>query len=118
RVMATATSEETKPYYDDAKPTFDNYWEYRTGAKEKAADYIKSYVADPTIPSIPIPAKPADTTDLNAPGPAVVPGAVKLQGAKTAIPPGGKTSTTSNGSNGSKSAPAKGKTKPKPRKRR
>jgi hypothetical protein len=112
RVLATATSAETKPYYDDAKPNFDNYWEYRTGAKEKAADYIKSYVADPTIPSIPIPAKPADTSNLTAPGPTTTSssGPVKLQGTA----PGVKTPAT----NGAKSAPTKGKAKPKPRKRR
>jgi hypothetical protein len=110
RVLATATSPETKPYYDDNKPTFDNYWEYRTGAKEKAADYIKSYVNDPTIPSIPIPAKPADTSNLDAPAPGTTSsGAVKLQGGS----PGAKTPANSNGS---KSAPTKGKPKPKTRK--
>ena len=106
RVLATATSPETKPYYDDAKPNFDNYWEYRTGAKEKAADYIKNYVDDPTIPSIPIPAKPADSS-LNAPGPATTTssGPIKLQASKAA------------GANGAKT-PAKGKSKPKTKKRR
>jgi hypothetical protein len=115
RVLATATSAETKPYYDEVKPNFDMYWDYRTGAKEKAADYVKSYVDDPTITSIPIPAKPPDATSLNAPTPTPSTGGVKLQSTKSAATPGGK--TTANG-NGAKSAPAKGKAKPKSKKRR
>src|SRR5262249_14286727 len=54
RVLATATSSVAKPFYDAAKQPFDQLWEYRTGAKDKAADYIKNYVADPTIAPAPI----------------------------------------------------------------
>jgi hypothetical protein len=115
RVLATATSSETKPYYDEVKPNFEMYWDYRTGAKEKAADYVKNYVDDPTITSIPIPAKPPDATSLNAPTPTPSTGGVKLQSTKSAATPGGK--TPANG-NGAKSAPAKGKAKPKSKKRR
>jgi hypothetical protein len=115
RVLATATSAETKPYYDEVKPNFDMYWDYRTGAKEKAADYVKSYVDDPTITSIPIPAKPPDATSLNAPTPTPSTGGVKLQSTKSAAAPGGK--SPANG-NGAKSTPAKGKAKPKSKKRR
>jgi hypothetical protein len=115
RVLATATTAETQPYYNEIKPNFDLYWDYRTGAKEKAADYIKNYVADPTIASIPIPAKPADASNLNAPAPTPTTGGVKLQSTKSAVAPGGKASA--NGA-GAKSAPTKGKAKPKTRKRR
>jgi hypothetical protein len=110
RVLATATSKETKPYSDDVKPNFDTYWDYRTGAKDKAADYIKNYASDPTIDSVPIPAKPADASGLNAPAPTTAPGAVKLQSTKASVAPAAS-------SNGAKSAPAKGKTKPKSKKR-
>jgi hypothetical protein len=110
RVLATATSKETKPYADDVKPSFDSYWENRTGDKDKAADYIKNYADDPTIASVPIPAKPADASSLNTPAPTTGPGAVKLQ----SNAPGGK--APANG-NGAKSAPTKGKTKPKSRRR-
>jgi hypothetical protein len=113
RVLATATSKETKPYSDDVKPTFDTLWEYRTGAKDKAADYIKNYVDDPTIDSVPIPAKPADGSSLNAPAP-TGPANIRMQAGKTAAP-GGK--TTANG-NGAKSTPTKAKPKPRPRRRR
>jgi hypothetical protein len=110
RVLATATSNETKPYYDEVKPNFDTYWDYRTGAKEKAADYIKNYVDDPTIASVPIPAKPADTSNLNAPAPTPATGGVKLQSTKSGATP----ATT----NGAKSTPTKGKAKPKSKRRR
>ncbi|MGH9752580.1 MAG: hypothetical protein ACREA2_07335 [Blastocatellia bacterium] len=115
RVLATATSKETKPYSDEVKPTFDTLWEYRTGAKDKAADYIKNYVDDPTIATVPIPAKPADTSSLSAPAPTTGPANVKMQAGKPAGAPGGKSPANSNGA---KSAPAKGKTKPKSRRRR
>jgi hypothetical protein len=106
RVLATATSKETQTYSEQVKPTFDTLWDYRTGAKEKAADYIKNYVDDPTIASIPIPAK-ADSSALAAPVPTTAPGPVKLQSTKAAAP-----------TNGGKSATPKTKAKPKPKKRR
>jgi hypothetical protein len=108
RVLATAASKETKPYADEVKPTFDNLWDYRTGAKDKAADYIKNYVDDPSIPSVPIPAKPVDQSSLNAPTATTAPGAVKLQSTKPAA--------AAANSNGAKSTPAKGKAKPKSKK--
>jgi hypothetical protein len=114
RVLATATSKETQTYSEQVKPTFDTLWDYRTGAKEKAADYIKSYADDPTIASIPIPAK-ADTSALAAPAPTTAPGAVKLQATKAAGANGGKAPASSNGA---KSAATKSKAKPKPRKRK
>ncbi|MBO0725058.1 MAG: hypothetical protein J2P52_05630 [Blastocatellia bacterium] len=110
RVLATATSKETKPYADEVKPTFDGLWDYRTGAKDQAADYIKNYVDDPTIASVSIPAKPVDQSSLNAPAATTtVPGAVKLQSTK----PAG--ATGANG-NGAKSTPAKGRAKSKSKK--
>src|SRR5215470_3547842 len=104
RVLATATKPEVKPYYDSAKNPFDIYWDYRTGAKEKAADYIKNYVADPTLASVPVPAKAEDTTNLNAPvAPTTGSTNVKLAGG-SATAPGAK--GNANG-NGGKPAPAK-----------
>jgi len=108
RVLATATKPEVKPYYDSAKNPFDVYWDFRTGAKEKAADYIKNYVADPTIASVPVPAKAEDTGNLNAPtAPTTASGPVKLASG-TGAAPSGKTATNGNG----KPAPAKGKQQP------
>jgi hypothetical protein len=114
RVLATATSKETQTYSEQVKPTFDTLWDYRTGAKEKAAEYIKNYVDDPTITSIPIPAK-ADSSALATPAPTTAPGPVKLQSTKAAGVNGAKAPAPGNGG---KSAPAKGKPKPKSRKRR
>ena len=113
RVLATATRPEVKPYYDSAKNPFDVYWDYRTGAKEKAAEYIRSYVADPTIAAVPVPAKADDSGSLNAPtAPTTAPAGVKLA---SGAAPGGKSAT--NGNSG-KTAPAKGKPPAKGRKKR
>jgi tetratricopeptide (TPR) repeat protein len=91
RVLATATGPDAKPVYEAAKPQFDVLWKFRTDAPDKAADYIKNYVNDPTAANVPIPAKPEDSSNLNAPAaPTVGPGAVKMQtGGATAIAPGG-----------------------------
>jgi hypothetical protein len=116
RVLVTATKPEVKGIYDFAKSQFDSFWEFRTGAKDKAPDYVKNYEADPTIAAVPVPAKPDDPSNLDAPA-APTPGAanVKLQATKPGVNPGGKAPTNGNGA---KSAPAKGKPKPKTRKRR
>ena len=90
RVLATATSPNTKPLYDAAKPQFDVLWKFRTDAPDKAAEYIKNYVNDPTITNVPVPAKPEDASSLNAPAPVTNPGAVKVQ-------PGGPAAPGSNG---------------------
>jgi len=114
RVLATANRPDAKNIYDAAKQPFDQLWEYRTGAKDKADEYIKNYAGDPTINSVPIPAKPADTTSLAAPAPTTTgPANVKLPTGKPSAAPGGK---AANG-NGAKSTPAKGKAKPKGRRR-
>jgi hypothetical protein len=112
RVLATATKPETKALYDVIKPNFDTYWEYRTGAKDKAADYIKNYVADPTIAAVPVPAKAEDTSNLNSPtAPTTGPANVKLSsGGAPAAPGKGATS------NGGKPKPAP-KASPKGKKR-
>jgi len=112
RVLATANRPDAKNIYDAAKQPFDQLWEYRTGAKEKAEDYIKNYVSDPTVNSVPIPAKPADASSLNVPVPTTGPANVKLPAGKPSAAPGGK---AANG-NGAKSAPTKAK--PKGRRRR
>jgi hypothetical protein len=115
RVLATATKPDTKNIYDAAKQPFDQLWDYRTGAKDKAADYVKNYADDPAIASVPIPAKPVDANGLNALAPTTGPANLKLPAGKPAAAPGGKAPANSNGA---KSAPAKGKAKPKSRKRR
>jgi len=111
RVLATANKPEVKGIYDFAKSQFDSFWEFRTGAKDKAPDYVRNYEADPTIAPVPVPAKPDDESNLNAPA-APTPGSpnVKLQTTKPGVAP-------ANG-NGAKSAPAKGKPKPKSKKHR
>ncbi len=112
RVLATASKPETKALYEAIKPNFDAYWDYRTGAKDKAADYIKNYVADPTISAVPVPAKAEDTSDSNAPSaPTTGPANVKLTtgGAPT-------TQSKSANGNGGKPTPVK-KAAPRGRKR-
>ena len=91
RVLATANTPNAKPYYDAVKPQFDVLWKFRTDAPDKASDYIKNYVNDPTITNVPVPAKPDDSSSLNAPAaPTAAPGAVKLQaGGPAAIAPVG-----------------------------
>jgi hypothetical protein len=110
RVLATATDPSAKPFYDAAKPQFDLLWKFRTDAPDKAADYVKNYVDDPTTANAPVPAKPEDASSLNTPAaPTTVPGNVKLQAGGPAIPPGG---------NGAKStADKKGSLKGKKRSR-
>jgi hypothetical protein len=116
RVLATANKPEVKGIYDFAKSQFDSFWEFRTGAKDKAPDYVKNYEADPTIAPVPVPAKPDDPSNLDAPAaPTAGAANVKLQTTKPGVTPGGK--SPANG-NGAKSAPAKGKPKPKSRKRK
>ncbi len=88
RVLATATTPSAKPIYDAVKPQFDLLWKFRTDAPEKATEYIRNYVNDPTIANVPVPAKPEDTSGLNAPS---VPtnANVKLQASAPAVVPGG-----------------------------
>jgi tetratricopeptide (TPR) repeat protein len=97
RVLATATSPGAKPFYDAVKPDFDVLWKFRTDAPEKAAEYVKNYVNDPTIANVPVPAKPDDASNLNAPADSVAtaPGAVKLQASGPAVVPGSGNSAKS-----------------------
>jgi len=89
RVLATANNPDAKPFYDAVKPQFDVLWKFRTDAADKASDYIKSYASDPTIPNVPVPAKPEDASSLNGPVPSTVPANVKLQASGPAGVPGG-----------------------------
>ncbi len=118
RVMATATKPESKSYYDAAKTYFDTYWNYRTKAPEKSAEYVKSFSADPTVagPTIPVKVEDANSAPLQAPaGPAA--GSVKLTssggggGSHNATSTSSKaTTTTTKGKAAPKAAP-KGKRK-------
>ncbi|MGE0127123.1 MAG: hypothetical protein AB7U82_03370 [Blastocatellales bacterium] len=116
RVLATATRPEVKPLYDAVKPQFDPLWDYRTGDKDKAPDYIRNYVADPTVASVPIPAKAEDASNLDAPAaPTTGAANVKLQAGGAAIAPGAKQPST-NG-NGAKPTSVKGQAVKSRRKR-
>jgi len=104
RFLATATKQDTKALVDAIKPNFDAYWDYRTGAKDKAAEYIRNYTADPTIAPVAVPAKAEDTSNLNAPAaPTTAPANVKLS---TSGAPAAQGKGTANGGGG-KSTPAK-----------
>ena len=121
RVLATSTKPEAKQFLDAVKPQFDTFWDFRTGAKEKAADYVKNYVNDPTIAAVPIPVKVETADNLNAPAaPTAAAGDVKLTGGGAPAPgaAGGKASANGNGKTSTKAAPTKNtKAKPKPKKR-
>ncbi len=120
RVMATATKPESKSYYDAAKTYFDTYWNYRTKAPEKAAEYVKSFSADPTVagPTVPVKVEEADSAPLQAPaGPAA--GSVKLTssggggGSHNATSTSSKaTTTTTKGKAAPKAAPKGKRRKP------
>src|SRR5215470_12462533 len=89
RVLATATSPNAKPFFDAVKPQFDVLWKFRTDAPDKAPDYVKNYVNDPTIANVPVPAKPDDASSLNGPVPTTAPGSIKLQAGGPAGGPAG-----------------------------
>ena len=117
RVMATATKPETKSLYDAAKGYFDAYWNYRTKAPEKGAEFVKAFSADPTVasPTIPVKVEDNDATTLQAPtGPAA--GTVKLSSGSGHATSG---KSTANG-NGKATTTTKGKAAPKatPKKRK
>lgn len=117
RVMATATKPETKSLQDAAKGYLDAYWNYRTKAPEKSADFVKAFSADPTVasPTIPVKVEENDSATLQAPtGPAA--GTVKLSSGGA---PGAGGKAAANG-NGKAAAPTKGKAAPKatPKKRK
>jgi len=89
RVLATANNPNAKNYYEVVKPQFDLLWKFRTDAPDKAADYVKNYANDPTIANVPVPAKPEDASNLNAPVPTTVTANVKLQaGVPAGLPAG------------------------------
>jgi hypothetical protein len=100
RVLATATGPNGQALYNAVKSDFDILWKFRTDAPDKAAEYIKNYVDDPTIGNVPVPAKPEDASSLNTPTAApaaATAGAVKLQAGGPAI-----TSGSNGASNGAK----------------
>lgn len=114
RVMATATKPETKSLQDAAKGYFDAYWNYRTKAPEKSAEYLKAFSADPTVasPTIPVKVEENDPASLQAPtGPAA--GSVKLSSGS-----GHATSGKSTANGNGKTAPKGKATKKAPTKKR
>lgn len=100
---------------DAAKGYFDAYWNYRTKAPEKGAEYVKAFSADPTVasPAIPVKVEENDQTTLQAPtGPAA--GTVKLSsggapGAGGKAANGNGKTTTTKGKAAPKAAPKKRK---------
>jgi len=96
RVIAiAATKPELKAIGDEARGIFDKFWKFRTEAPEKAADYIKAFQPDPTVPGPAIPVK-ADVS-ANTAAPEVGPTNTKLAS-------GGSTSNSKSGAkNGSSS---------------
>ncbi|MBL8187548.1 MAG: hypothetical protein JNK38_06050 [Acidobacteria bacterium] len=118
RVMATATKPETKSLYDAAKGYLDAYWNYRTKAPEKSAEFVKSFSADPTVASPAIPVKVEENDPVSLQGPtSPTAGSIKLSsggggapggGGKAAANGGGKTTTTK-GKAAPKAAPKKRK---------
>ncbi|MCI0524139.1 MAG: hypothetical protein L0Y75_02655 [Acidobacteria bacterium] len=122
RVLATATKPEAKGLNEAAKGQFDAFWDYRTAAMDKAADYVKNYSNDPTIAAVPIPVKVEAADNLNAPdAPTAAASNVKLTAGGAPVPgsQGGKASANGNGKAAPKAAPTKNtKAKPKPRKRK
>ncbi len=68
RVMATAIKSDYKEYLAYAKGNFDPLWKFRTDAPDKAVAYLQSYVADPTIADVAVPAKAvSDAPPANMP---------------------------------------------------
>ncbi len=101
RMVATANTPATKPMQDFGRESFNSLWGYRTGAPEKAAAYLKSYEADPTIADVAVPAK-ADTAETAMPsGPPTTGGNVKMAAGGSGAP--GSTP----GTNGTKAATTK-----------
>lgn len=119
RVIATATSPNAKGLEDAARESFNALWKYRTDDPPKAAAYLKSYEADPTVADVAVPAK-AETAEAVPPttGPPAAGGPVKLSAGSGAAPG----STAANGSakaaNGKKPAPKATAKKPVKRKKR
>ncbi|MBK7601662.1 MAG: hypothetical protein IPJ07_25290 [Acidobacteria bacterium] len=116
RVLATATKPETKVLKDGAKEQFDQFWKYRTGSDAGAAEFVKAFEADPTVPGPTVPAK-AETSDTPAAG-APPAGAANAPKLTTAVSANSSTGTASTEKAGGKAAPAKGKAAPVKRKPR
>jgi hypothetical protein len=111
RVLATATREETKNFAEAAKPQFEAFWKFRTDAPDKADAYIKNYAADPTVASVPVPAK-AETADVAIAPTAPAPGSPTVKPAA-----GGRSTAPGASDSGAKSAAAKPTPKTKKRRR-
>src|SRR5262249_15324012 len=61
RVLAITAKGDYKQVYDQTRPTFDALWKYRTGAPEKASEFLKAFEADPTVDGPEVPARAEDT---------------------------------------------------------
>src|SRR5215475_15994926 len=57
RVIATATDPALKDMMKEATGDFNNFWKFRVDDPSKAAAYLKSFEADPTVEGPPVPAK-------------------------------------------------------------
>src|SRR5262245_56793093 len=108
RVIAIATRPELKSIADEARGNFDKLWKFRTEAPEKAAEYIKAFQPDPTVPGPAIPVK-ADVS-ANTAAPEVGPTSTKLASGTSA---NSSKSGAKNGSNGKSSTKTNKTTKNK-----
>ena len=109
RLISVTTSPNFKSYQDFGKETFNALWKYRTDAPEKVAAYLQSYVADPTIADVEVPAKAVSDTAPAAGIPQGTAGPLKVTG-------GGNKGAAGNGAK--PAAAVKAKPAPKGKKRR
>ncbi|MCI0337088.1 MAG: hypothetical protein L0226_05900 [Acidobacteria bacterium] len=113
RVIATATTPESKEMKTGATELFNSFWKFRVDDPTKAPAFLKAFEADPTVEGPAVPAK-AETTDLNAPAaPVGSSTGAKMTTGTTSTPPG--TGSAKNSSNGSKSSSKPTSTKSKPK---
>jgi hypothetical protein len=113
RVIAVATAPTAKPLMDAARESFTSLWKYRTDAPDKAAAYLKTFEADPTIADVAVPAKAETAMAAPPSGPPTAGGPVKLSAGSGGAPGGSGAAT-----NGAKATTTKGKAKAAPAKKK
>jgi hypothetical protein len=95
RLIATATNPQFKDIKNGATENFNNFWKFRVDDPAKAAAYLKSFEADPTVEGPPVPVKADDST--GAPAPNAISGAPKLTPGTMAVPGTGTGKTPTKG---------------------
>lgn len=107
RIIATANKPEHKSSKDAALQRFESLWNFRTGAPEKAAEYLKAFTADPTVEGPAIPVKASDSTE-GMPAPLTA-GPTKLSTSATGAPGTGSKATSTKTTPATKTKTTKGK---------